>query len=158
VSDPVRTPFGFHLIRVEERRAADVSAERQRQQAQALQAHRAVREALATEGAVRLSHFSRLPEPEFRELLDLLAIGLDAERSSDGARRAVSLDGQVEIVLTDAGDGRRARLVTEAGELTGPDLVVTITLVDAAERLDRAAPAASARGGTTIEVIEVAGA
>jgi peptidyl-prolyl cis-trans isomerase SurA len=33
VSDPVRTPFGFHLIRVEERRAADVSAERQRQQA-----------------------------------------------------------------------------------------------------------------------------
>jgi peptidyl-prolyl cis-trans isomerase SurA len=33
LSQPVRTPFGFHLIEVRERRAADVSAERQRQQA-----------------------------------------------------------------------------------------------------------------------------
>lgn len=33
LSGPVRTPFGFHLIRVEERRAADVSEERRRQQA-----------------------------------------------------------------------------------------------------------------------------
>jgi peptidyl-prolyl cis-trans isomerase SurA len=31
LSGPIRTPFGYHLIRVEERRAADVSAERQRQ-------------------------------------------------------------------------------------------------------------------------------
>jgi uncharacterized protein (TIGR02677 family) len=145
-------------------------AERQRQQAQALHEHRIIRAALATDGAVRLSHFGRLPEPQFSELLDLLAIGLDAERSSDGARRAVSLDGQVEIVLTDAGDGRRARLVTESGELTGPDFVVTITLVDAAERPGGAAPAAAAVpdgpsagaaaafGGTTIELSGVAGA
>ncbi|MDH4095018.1 MAG: peptidylprolyl isomerase [Betaproteobacteria bacterium] len=42
ISPPVRTPFGFHLIRVEERRAADVSAERQRQQArQALRERKA---------------------------------------------------------------------------------------------------------------------
>lgn len=140
------------------RDTAALRAERQRQQAQALRAHRAIREALATGGAVRLSHFGRLPEREFRELLDLLAIGLDAERSSDGARRAVSLDGQVEIVLTDAGDGRRARLVTDSGEFAGPNLVVTITLVDPPGRLDRAAPAAPARGGTTIAVSEVAGA
>jgi peptidyl-prolyl cis-trans isomerase SurA len=33
ISQPVRTPFGFHLIQVLERRSADVSAERQRQQA-----------------------------------------------------------------------------------------------------------------------------
>jgi peptidyl-prolyl cis-trans isomerase SurA len=33
MSGVVRTPFGFHLIRVEERRAADVSVERRRQQA-----------------------------------------------------------------------------------------------------------------------------
>jgi len=32
MSGVVRTPFGFHLIRVEERRAADVSLERRRQQ------------------------------------------------------------------------------------------------------------------------------
>jgi peptidyl-prolyl cis-trans isomerase SurA len=42
ISPPVRTPFGFHLIRVEERRAADVSVERQRQQArQALRERKA---------------------------------------------------------------------------------------------------------------------
>ena len=42
ISPPVRTPFGYHLIRVEERRAADVSAERQRQQArQALRERKA---------------------------------------------------------------------------------------------------------------------
>ena len=33
VIGPVRTPFGFHLIRVEERRQQDVSRERQREQA-----------------------------------------------------------------------------------------------------------------------------
>jgi peptidyl-prolyl cis-trans isomerase SurA len=33
LSEPVRTPFGYHLIQVEERRTSDVSVERQRQQA-----------------------------------------------------------------------------------------------------------------------------
>jgi peptidyl-prolyl cis-trans isomerase SurA len=33
LSEPVRTPFGFHLIQVLERRTADVSTERQRMQA-----------------------------------------------------------------------------------------------------------------------------
>jgi len=33
LSAPVRTPFGFHLLQVQERRAADVSAERRRLQA-----------------------------------------------------------------------------------------------------------------------------
>jgi len=42
LSQPVRTPFGFHLIEVQERRAADVSAERQRQLArQALRERKA---------------------------------------------------------------------------------------------------------------------
>ena len=44
LSQPVRTPFGFHLLRVEERRAADLSAERQR-----LQARQALRERKADE-------------------------------------------------------------------------------------------------------------
>ncbi|HSG76561.1 MAG TPA: peptidylprolyl isomerase [Burkholderiales bacterium] len=44
LSPPVRTPFGFHLIQVLERRAADVSAERQR-----LQARQALRERKADE-------------------------------------------------------------------------------------------------------------
>jgi peptidyl-prolyl cis-trans isomerase SurA len=33
VSEPVRTPFGYHLIQVLERRSADMSAERRRMQA-----------------------------------------------------------------------------------------------------------------------------
>ena len=44
LSAPVRTPFGYHLIRVDERRAADVSAERRR-----MQARQALRERKADE-------------------------------------------------------------------------------------------------------------
>jgi peptidyl-prolyl cis-trans isomerase SurA len=44
LGQPVRTPFGFHLIEVQERRAADVSAERQR-----LLARQALRERKADE-------------------------------------------------------------------------------------------------------------
>ena len=44
LSQPVRSPFGFHLIEVQERRAADMSAERQR-----LQARQALRERKADE-------------------------------------------------------------------------------------------------------------
>jgi peptidyl-prolyl cis-trans isomerase SurA len=44
ISPPVRTPFGYHLIQVLERRAADISSERRR-----LQARQAVRERKADE-------------------------------------------------------------------------------------------------------------
>ena len=44
VSQPVRTPFGYHLIQVLERRASDVSPERKR-----LQARQAIRERKADE-------------------------------------------------------------------------------------------------------------
>jgi peptidyl-prolyl cis-trans isomerase SurA len=44
VSQPVRTPFGYHLIQVLERRSSDVSPERRR-----LQARQALRERKADE-------------------------------------------------------------------------------------------------------------
>lgn len=45
VSEPVRTPFGFHLIQVVERRVADVSAERKRVEARRVLRERKVDEA-----------------------------------------------------------------------------------------------------------------
>lgn len=103
-------------------------AARQRDQAAALAAHDRVREALATDGRVRLSAFARLPSAAFAELLALLAAGLDAPVGTDGTRRALSADGRVEVVLEDPGDGRAARLSTDEGVLHGPDLVVSITV------------------------------
>ena len=120
---------------------AALRAARQREQAEALLAHRAIRAALATSGTVRLSHFDRLPAAEFGELLDLLAIGLDAEIGSDGARRALSLDGQVEVVLLDDGRGEVTALRTEAGVLHGPDMAVSISLTSDARATSEGASA-----------------
>jgi peptidyl-prolyl cis-trans isomerase SurA len=44
ISEPVRTPFGLHLIQVEERRTADLSADRKR-----LEARKALRDRRADE-------------------------------------------------------------------------------------------------------------
>lgn len=107
-------------------------AARQRAQAEQLAAHDALRMALTTDGAVPLSGFGRLDAVAFAELLTLLAAGLQAPLDGDGARRALSADGRVEVVLRDPGDGRLAALATDDGVLHGPDLLVSISLVDAA--------------------------
>jgi uncharacterized protein (TIGR02677 family) len=107
-------------------------ARRQREQAEALARHDTIRAAVLTGGAVRLSAFRRLDAAEFAELLVLLAAGLDAPLDGAGLRRALSADGQVEVVLRDPADGRSATLVTAEGVLRGPDLLVSITLVDTA--------------------------
>jgi len=110
-----------------------VRAVRQREQAAALAAHDLLRDALLTPGAVRLSHFAHLHGETFRELLALLAVGLEAFIGTDGARRSLSADGRVEVVLRDPGDGRVATLTTDDGVLHGPDLLVSITLDGTAE-------------------------
>jgi hypothetical protein len=106
-------------------------AVRQRAQAEALADHEALRASLTTAGAVRLSSFGVLPAAAFSELLSLLAAGLDGPLGTDGCRHAVSSDGRVEVILRDPGDGHTATVATEAGELRGPDLIVTIALADA---------------------------
>jgi uncharacterized protein (TIGR02677 family) len=105
-------------------------AARQRTQARTLADHEALRASLRTGGAVRLSSFGKLPTAAFAELLSLLATGLEGPLDTGGCRRALSNDGRVEVILRDAGDGRTAVLSTEAGELTGPDLFVTITVAE----------------------------
>lgn len=107
-----------------------VRARRQREQAEALAAHRALRDALLTEGAVRLSTFSGLPVAAFAELLALLATTLEAPLAVDGTRRAMSIDGQVEVVLRDPGDEAIAVVATDHGVLRGPDLLVSIQLAE----------------------------
>ena len=106
-------------------------AVRQRAQAELLADHEALRASLTTAGAVRLSSFGMLPAAAFSELLSLLAAGLDGPLATDGCRHAMSSDGRVEVILRDPGDGHTATLATEAGELRGPDLLVTIALADA---------------------------
>jgi uncharacterized protein (TIGR02677 family) len=103
-------------------------ARRQRVQAEALAAEDSVRASLVTGSAVRLSAFGRLPAEAFAELLALLGAALDAPLGVDGARRALSIDGRVEVVLTDPGDHRQAVVHTTGGTLRGPDLLVSITL------------------------------
>jgi uncharacterized protein (TIGR02677 family) len=108
---------------------AAIRAARQHAQAAELAAHDRLRRALSTDGVARLSSFDRLPTEEFLELLDLLATGLEASIDADGARRAVSADGRVEVTLRDPGDHRIAELHTGDGVLRGPDLLVSIAAV-----------------------------
>jgi uncharacterized protein (TIGR02677 family) len=105
-------------------------AYRQRIQAEELAAHDEVRAALTTNGTVRLSTFGRLPENSFAELLALLSVGLDAPLGSDGARRALSADGRIEVVLGAPRDSQMATISTGTGVLRGPDFHVSITLND----------------------------
>lgn len=116
---------------------------RQREQALRLAHDEALRAGLATDGTVRLSRFGRLDPEEFTELLALLGAALDAPACGDGTRRALSVDGRVEIVLRDPGDSGRAMLATEHGTLHGPDFLVCITVIGlAAKRVEREAAGA----------------
>ncbi|MEV6974107.1 TIGR02677 family protein [Kitasatospora sp. NPDC093806] len=81
---------------------------------------------LRTEGPVRLSHFGRLDHLVFERLLELLGRALAGPVDSSGARRAVTSDGRIEIVLWPAPDGRSAVLQTVRGRLEGPDYLVEI--------------------------------
>jgi hypothetical protein len=81
---------------------------------------------------VPLSSFGTLDSSAFGELLALLSVALDAPASSDGARRAISADGRVEVELVDPGDGRTAVLEVAHGTLHSPDFRVSIQLVASA--------------------------
>ncbi|WSP86918.1 TIGR02677 family protein [Streptomyces sp. NBC_01235] len=113
-------------------------AERARRERAELQAAWQV---LATDGPVRLSAFGELDPAAFERLLDLLGRALSSRPDGTGARRAVSADGGVEILLEaveaveaveGVADDRIARLRTANGVMSGPDYVVRIHGVDTA--------------------------
>ena len=98
-------------------------------QTRALADHDALIDALVTDGCVPLSTFADLDRGEFTELLGLLSAALDAPPATDGTRRSLSTDGQVEIVLHPADS--HTTLVLPHGWFRGPDFDVAISLVGA---------------------------
>jgi uncharacterized protein (TIGR02677 family) len=131
---------------------AQVRTLRQRAQAELLAAHDQLRMALVTDGTAPLAAFGRLPVDAFGELLSLLALALDAPTDGDGARRSLSIDGRVEIVVRDPLDGRVASVSCDDGTLRGPDLLVSISLTDGVDEVRGAhdvggADAAEVAGG-----------
>jgi uncharacterized protein (TIGR02677 family) len=103
-------------------------ADRIRREAEVLAAHQHVRARLATDAAIRLRDLPDLDPAAFGELLSLLAVALDTAPGRDGARRALSTDGQVEIVLWPP-DHRSARLRCADGMLTAPNFALSIDLI-----------------------------
>jgi uncharacterized protein (TIGR02677 family) len=102
-------------------------ARRQREQVEQLAVHEELRGSLITDGAVRLSAFGDLDPEAFAELLTLLSYALDARADTNGSRRALSADGEVEVVLASPADGASATLRTRHGTLRAPDFRVSIT-------------------------------
>ncbi|WP_201761263.1 MULTISPECIES: TIGR02677 family protein [unclassified Nonomuraea] len=82
--------------------------------------------ALATTGTVRLSQLEELDHEAFGRLLDLLGRALAERPDTTGARRAVTSDGRVEIVLRAPGDGAVAVLCTSEGWFRGPDYLIDV--------------------------------
>ena len=105
-------------------------ASRQREQAVALAAQVALQTSMLTPGEVRLSSLAGLPPDGFAELLTLLGAALAAPLGADGRRRALSVDGRVEITLRPTGEHGHVALRTRDGVLRGPDLWLSIHLAD----------------------------
>lgn len=101
--------------------------QRQRVQVEAMRRDEALRARLATGRPVRISDaYPALEHASFHAFLALLGQALSAEVSSDGQRRALSADGQIEIVLERPQDTRIATIDTPDGTLTVPDYVLTV--------------------------------
>lgn len=83
---------------------------------------------LHTGGVLRLSAFGRLDHAVFERLLELLGRALGGAARRGGVRRAVTADGQVEIVLHGPADGAVTVLVTPLGRFAGPDYEVEISI------------------------------
>ena len=122
-------------------------ARRQAEQAARLADAAAVRGHLLTRGRVSLAVFDELDLDRFDALLELLAAALAAPRADDGTRRAITVDGQVEVVLHPPADPTATcRLMTTQGVLTSPAYEVEIALeTDVAEVGDEAGTGPVAR-------------
>ena len=99
-----------------------------REQAEQLARSARMRSALVTNGVSRLSAYGRLDYEQYRDLVDLICAALALPPSSDGTRRSLSHDGQVDVVLYPLDTTETCRLVTERGVLTAPDFRLSVRL------------------------------
>lgn len=107
-------------------------ARRQRAQAAELAERALARRELHRPEPTRLSAFTALADEQFHDLLDLLAQTLGTPVSSDGTRRSLSSDGQVEVVVYDQHTRDalpRTELSCSEGTLDAPDLPISIRLL-----------------------------
>ena len=111
---------------VTDRRAQRAAAAAE--QARRLEKSAELRQALVTDGSVRLSAFGRLDYEVYRDLIDLLCLALSQLPAGDGTRMCLSHDGQVEIVVHPHHTAERCRLVTDRGVLTAPNFRVSVRL------------------------------
>jgi uncharacterized protein (TIGR02677 family) len=93
---------------------------------------------LHTGGEVRLSEFGQLDHSLFERLLELLGRALASGPATDGARRASTADGKIEILLRTPLDGAIAQLWTPRGRFAGPDYRIEIRAARSADRQIRA--------------------
>jgi uncharacterized protein (TIGR02677 family) len=93
---------------------------------------------LATHGAVRLSSLPALDHNRLQRLLEILGRALGSRPDRSGARRATTLDGRLEMVLSPPEDDRVAYLHTPRGRLIAPDYTIQITVVRDAPAADLA--------------------
>ncbi|MDR0357984.1 MAG: TIGR02677 family protein [bacterium] len=110
-------------------RARDVTELRQLRRLRAIRERSELESAwrqLATPGTVRLSHFADLDHDSFERLLELLGRALAMPPGPEGARRATTLDGRLEVMLSEPDTGRRAVLRTPRGQLVAPDYRVRV--------------------------------
>jgi len=105
-----------------------LAAERRRRQAEALASRSALQRLLDTGGATTLGELAPRIDDDarFGELLRLLATALNAAPSADGTHRALSADGQVEIVLRALPGADAIVMHTSRGKLGAPDCHVDI--------------------------------
>ncbi|WP_104476761.1 TIGR02677 family protein [Actinokineospora auranticolor] len=113
------------------RDVAEIRAERAREALRQELEVQAAWDMLDTGGPVWLSRIGELPYDVFTRFLDLLGRALSTAPDSSGARRAVTADGRVEIVLRPPATDATARLRTPHGVFSGPDYNVEITAVEA---------------------------
>jgi uncharacterized protein (TIGR02677 family) len=145
---PALRTSGSLAVRGRPRRVDDprqTRALRQRLQAESLAELDGIRVSLTTAGRVPISSFAGLPVRVFGELLELLATGLEAPKTEDGTRRALSIDGSFEVILWPPIGNGLTSLQTDSGTFGCPDFGVSIAFASSAH-----ASSSPATGPTTV--------